>query len=104
MFGLEWITLDGEHGVWAGALPSALRLGDAQFEALWARHPDVFHKVRLFGRTVGVLRPKAHSALHARGWTTVRGVVEAVSVFSLAKNEWSSNGTTTRKCTGCTIS
>ena len=56
MFGLDWITLGGEHGVWAGALPSALRLGDAQFEALWARHPAVFHQVRLFGRTVNVPR------------------------------------------------
>ena len=52
----KWIEFDNQHGVWIGCLPTELRLSSAQFEQLWALHPENFHQVRMFGRLVAVPR------------------------------------------------
>ena len=53
---LKWMDLDGQHGAWLGRLPAEMRFTPAQFEQLWAMHPDGFHQVRLFGKLHDVPR------------------------------------------------
>lgn len=50
------IDIDAGHRVLLGRLPGALQLDAAGFETLWELHPDGFHEVRIFGRTMPVPR------------------------------------------------
>ena len=46
-------SLDDNHVFWQGQIPDTLDVDDAQFEALWALHPETFHEMQgntLFSR------------------------------------------------------
>ena len=40
------------HRLFVGTVPAALMLNEAQFESLWALHPEEFHEIRMHGRLV----------------------------------------------------
>jgi alkylated DNA repair dioxygenase AlkB len=50
--GFDARSLMGGGVIWTGALPEALRVDEAGFEALWALHPEVFHTIHIHGRRV----------------------------------------------------
>jgi alkylated DNA repair dioxygenase AlkB len=50
------IALDAEHSVALGKLRPEHQLRPAQFEQLWAQHPETFHEVKIFGKVTPVPR------------------------------------------------
>lgn len=44
--------LDDTHSFFVGELPAHLRVSPAQFEALWALHPETFHEIKMHGKLV----------------------------------------------------
>lgn len=44
--------LDDKHAFFSGELPANLRMSPAQFEELWALHPESFHEIKMHGKLV----------------------------------------------------
>lgn len=50
--GFEAHDLDEMHRFFVGRLPEGLRTGPAEFESLWAIHPEEYHVIQMHGRPV----------------------------------------------------
>jgi alkylated DNA repair dioxygenase AlkB len=50
--GLTAETLDNEHRIYTGQLPSGLVLSDVEFGRLWNEHPAAYHQIHIHGRKV----------------------------------------------------
>ena len=49
-------SLDDNHVFWQGQIPDTLDVDDAQFEALWALHPETFHEIKMHGKLINTPR------------------------------------------------
>lgn len=50
--GFQRHELDGEHGIFIGAVPKELELSSIAFEQLWVMHPPEHHEIHIHGRRV----------------------------------------------------